>query len=126
MSEQMLHILGPSRRDEIAVIVGDGPALVSLRRAIDSALLCGAGGTVVYQSDGENYLLAVALQKDMSSVHTGYANDTVSHRSLREKTPIRAVKNFWPALSKAMRLREADAGGALASGLAPQVGAAID
>lgn len=106
MSENMLHILGPSRRDEVAAIVGDRAALLAMRRAIEGALLTGAGGTMAYQSDGEHFFVAVALQEDMTSVFTGYANDAAPHRSLRERTPIRVVPNFQPALLQAMRLRD--------------------
>ncbi|MDD5706556.1 MAG: hypothetical protein PHR35_11570 [Kiritimatiellae bacterium] len=102
MSERTLHLMSPARFDNIAAIVGDRQGLEELRHAVDMALSCGSGGVFVFASDGEGYALAVALETDMQSVHTSYAGEAYPLRSLREITPLRAVKNFRPALLKAL------------------------
>lgn len=100
-SQNMLHILGPRRWDAVAAIVGDRAALEGLRRVLNEALETGSGGAVAATSDGEPYLLAVALQPDMQKVHTTYADEADPVRSLREQIPIRHVAGFIAACAKA-------------------------
>ncbi len=102
MSERTLHLMSPSRYNNIAAIVGDRLALEALRKAIDMALASGSGGAFLFGSDGEGFSLAVALEKDMHSVHTSYAEERFPSRSLRELVPLRAVENFSFALEKAI------------------------
>jgi hypothetical protein len=97
----MLHVLGPSRYDDVAAIVGDAPALLRLRNAIDDALRSDAGGTYLYQSDGEGYSLAVVRVDDMYPVCTTYAGEINPQRSGRETVCLRSVPHFLRALGKA-------------------------
>lgn len=106
MSERMLHFMGPSRFDEIGAIVGDRVALLELRAAVDDAIATGAGGTIKFQSDGEPYALIVAMERDMSPVHTAYAAERTRVRSLRERVPLRAVRQFNEGYRKALEFRE--------------------
>ena len=101
MSEQMLHILAPSRFDDVAAIVGDEPALWKLKAAVDEALRSGCGGAYLSQSDGEGYSLAIVRVPDMYPVCTTYAGEVSPARSLRETVGVRAVPNFIDALRKA-------------------------
>jgi hypothetical protein len=102
MSENMLHILAPSRYDSVAAIVGDITALYGLRRAINDAIHSGTGGTYLFQSDGEGYALAVVQRSDMYPVCTTYAGEIAPHRSLRETMSLRTVPHFLDALQKAL------------------------
>lgn len=106
MSKQALHLRSPGRNDEVAAIVGDRTALEALQRAVDTALATGAGGGFFFSSDGEGYALAVALEDDMETVHTAYAGELAPIRSLRERVPMYAVRNYGVALRKALLLRE--------------------
>lgn len=108
MSKQMLHLRSPGRSDEVASIVGDRAALEALQRAVDTTLATGAGGGFFFSSDGEGYALAIALEDDMEAVHTAYAGELRPVRSLRERVPMYAVRNYGVALRKAL-LRRADA-----------------
>ncbi|WP_150119033.1 hypothetical protein [Massilia sp. NR 4-1] len=105
MSAHILHLLSPARWDSVGAIIGDRTALEGLREALNSALDSGAGGTFVYSSDGEGYALAVALENDMHAVHTTYAGEVHTVRSLRETIPMRAVSNFKIAMSLAIEHR---------------------
>lgn len=102
MTARILHITGPSRSDGVASIVGDRTALQSLSSALEHALLGGAGGTFAYQSDGESYLIAVALEADMSQVCTAYTDDVAPQRSTRETVPMTMVAQYASALSKGL------------------------
>jgi hypothetical protein len=102
MSEHTLHLMSPTRHDNIAAIVGDRLALEELRKAVDMALGSGSGGAFLFGSDGEGFSLAVVLEKDMHSVYTSYAQELCPSRSLRELVPLRAVRNFSCALEKAL------------------------
>lgn len=104
-SQNMLHILGPRRWDAVAAIVGDRAALEGLRRALNEALETGSGGAVAATSDGESYLLAVALQPDMQAVHTTYADEIDPVRSLRERIPLRQIFTFHKACTKARHMQ---------------------
>lgn len=106
MSERMLHFMGPSRWDEIGVIVGDRVALLDLRTALDDALATGSGGTFSCQSDGEPYALIVALEWYMTPVHTSYAAERTRCRSSRETVPMRAVRNFNEGYRKALAFQD--------------------
>lgn len=106
MSKQMLHLRSPGRNDEVASIVGDRTAMEALQRAIDTALATGAGGAFVFSSDGEGYALAVALEGEMEDVETAYANEQTPQRSVRERVPMYAVRNFGVALRKALLMRD--------------------
>lgn len=106
MSNHILHMMSPARWDSVAAIVGDRAALEGLRDALAKALAQGAGGTYVYSSDGEGYALAIALESEMHSVYTAYAGEFKPKRSLREKTPIRAVANFQAAITEAIERRQ--------------------
>jgi hypothetical protein len=101
MSEQMLHILAPSRYDDVAAIVGDEPALRKLKAAVDEALRSGCGGAYLSQSDGEGYSLAIVQVPDMYPVCTTYAGEVSPARSRRETVGVRAVPHFIDALRKA-------------------------
>ena len=101
MSEKMLHVLAPSRHDNVAAIVGDSAALVKLRNAIDDALKSNAGGTFLYQSDGAGYSLAVVRVDDMHPVCTTYAGETAPERSKQETVGLRSLPNFLNAYRKA-------------------------
>lgn len=101
MSDYMLHLRSPMRSDDIAVIVGDRKGLERLRDAVDLAIVKGAGGALLYCSDGEGYALAVALEPDMSEVQTSYSGENSPLRSLRERVPMYAVRNFSAALHEA-------------------------
>lgn len=101
VSHNMLHILGPTRWDAVAAIVGDRAALERLRTALNDALETGSGGAVVAASDGEEFLLAVALQTDMQAVHTTYADESAPLRSVREQIPLRQTTHFSDACLKA-------------------------
>ncbi len=101
MSNRMLHMLSPSRRDDVAAIVGDTEALMKLRKAIDEALLTGTGGTFLFQSDGEGYSCAIVRVEDMYPVHTTYVGEVNPVRSERETVSLRGVPNFLQALCKA-------------------------
>jgi len=103
MSEHILHILAPSRYDEVAAIVGDFIALRELRAAIDEAIQCGTGGTFPSQSDGEGYALAVVLVPDMAPVCTSYAGEINPARSRRETINMRALPRFMEAIRKSFR-----------------------
>jgi len=105
MNVKMLHLRSPGRWDGVACIVGDHSALESLQRAINTALATGAGGAEFYSSDGEGFVLAVAMEDSMCNVQTAYECESSPQRSLREITPMWAVKNFAPALRKAHALR---------------------
>jgi nucleotide-binding universal stress UspA family protein len=109
MSKHMLHLRSPLRMDEVAAIVGDRAALEALQRAVDTALATGSGGGFFYSSDGEGYALAIALEDEMDNVHTTYQNEPAPVRSLRERVPMYAVRNYSVALHKAMMLRETGA-----------------
>lgn len=98
----MLHLRAPDRWDGVASIIGDRDALETLRRAVDAALATGAGGTTLFNSDGESYALAVALEDRMWNVQTAYAGEATPVRSLREVVPMHAVENFPAALCKAL------------------------
>lgn len=106
MSERMLHFMGPSRFDEIGAIVGDRVALLDLRAALEDAIATGAGGTFSFQSDGEPYALIVAMERDMSHVHTAYAAERTRVRSLRETIPMRSVAQFNEGYRKALAFRD--------------------
>ena len=106
-SHNMLHILGPTRREPLAAIVGDRAALERLRHALDETLATGSGGACAAASDGEPFLLAIALQPDMQPIHTTYADEAEPVRSLREQIPLRQVPNFAAACAKAATLQEA-------------------
>lgn len=106
MSERTLHIMSPERFDNVAAIVGDRTALRALHHALTMALCSGSGGAYVFSSDGEGFSIAVALEPDMECVHTSYAFEPDPLRSLRELVPLRAVKNFRPALGKALQDRQ--------------------
>ncbi|MGV7209298.1 hypothetical protein ACLB1G_15735 [Oxalobacteraceae bacterium A2-2] len=106
MSERMLHLMSASRWDEVGAIVGDRVALLELRAAIDEALRTGAGGTFSFHSDGEPYALVVALERDMTPVHTAYAAEKPHTRSHREKIPMRAVSQFNEGYRKALVVRD--------------------
>jgi hypothetical protein len=101
MSEQMLHILAPSRFDDVAAIVGDASALWKLKAAVDEALRSGCGGAYLSQSDGEGYSLAIVQVSDMYPVCTTYAGEVSPARSKRETVGVRAVPHFIDALRKA-------------------------
>jgi hypothetical protein len=105
MSAHILHLLSPARWDTVGAIIGDRPALEGLREALNSALETGAGGTFVYSSDGEGFALAVALESEMHTVHTAYAREFAPVRSMRENVPMRAVRNFRPAVLLAIERR---------------------
>ena len=105
ISHNMLHILGPTRWDAVAAIVGDRAALERLRCALNDALDSGCGGTVVAASDGEAYLLAVALQTDMQTVQTTYVDETTPLRSMREQIPLCETAHFDNACLKAARMQ---------------------
>jgi hypothetical protein len=101
MSNHMfLHILSPSRHDNIGAIVGDLTALRTLRDAINDAIESGTGGTFLMQSDGEGYSLAIVRAQDMSSVCTSYANEVAPMRSERETILLKAVPRFLDAIRK--------------------------
>lgn len=100
MSEHMLHILGPSRYDSVAAIVGDPAALQALRDAINDAIRSGTGGTFLMQSDGEGYSVAVVRAPDMSPVCTTYAGEVAPVRSKREKISLRGLPRFMEAFRK--------------------------
>lgn len=104
-SHNMLHILGPTRWDAIAAIVGDRSALERLRFALNDALESGSGGAVVAASDGEAFLLAIALQTDMQAVQTTYADEFAPLRSMREQIPLRQTTHFSNACLKAARMQ---------------------
>lgn len=106
MSERTLHLMSPARFDNVAAIVGDRIALQGLHHALAMALCSGSGGAYVFSSDGEGYSIAVALEPDMQFVHTSYSLEPEPLRSLRETVPLRAVKNFCPALGKALQDRQ--------------------
>lgn len=106
MSDYMLHIMSPTRDDNIAAIVGDRKALSNLRDSINDALATGSGGSFLYQSDGEPYALSVALVADMSQVFTAYATENLPLRSARETRPIRHLPNFMDGYHKAKLVRE--------------------
>jgi hypothetical protein len=102
MSNRMLHILSPSRYDDVAAIVGDTDALLRLRNALDDAITTGTGGTFLFQSDGEGYSFAIVRVDDMYPVHTTYVGETSPLRSRRETVSLRGVPNFVQALCKAV------------------------
>ncbi len=108
MSELMLHIIGPSRDDDVAALVGDLAALYALRDAVDEAIHSGSGGVFLAQSDGERYALAVVREPDMAQVCTNYANEIWPVRSEREVVPLRAVEHMLDAVGKALRSKWAD------------------
>lgn len=113
MTARMLHVSGPSRSDGVASIVGDRAALQALSSALEHALLSCSGGTFAYHSDGESYLIAVALEADMSHVCTAYVDDVAPQRSLRETVPMFMVEHYAAALNKGRRqhdLVKADCG----------------
>lgn len=101
MSNRMLHMLSPSRYDDVAAIVGDTEALLKLRTALDEAIITGSGGTFLFQSDGEGYSVAIVRVEDMYPVHTTYAGEINPVRSGRETVSLRGVPNFLQALRKA-------------------------
>lgn len=101
MSKCMLHMLAPSRYDDVAAIVGDIEALIKLRKALDDAIATGTGGTFLCQSDGEGYSFAIVRVEDMYPVHTTYAGEINPVRSGRETISLRGVPNFLQALRKA-------------------------
>lgn len=101
MSEQMLNLRGPGRWDGVACMVGNRDALEALRDAITTAIDTGAGGATFYCSDGEEYVLAIALEDEMDTVQCAYNGELAPQRSLREIVPMYAVRNFPPALRKA-------------------------
>jgi len=101
MSDYMLHFRSPTRFDDIAAIVGDRKGLERLRDAVDVAIARGAGGALLFCSDGEGYALAVALEPDMSEVQTSYSGEISPQRSKRERVPMYAVHNFRAALHEA-------------------------
>lgn len=103
MSELMLHILGPSRDDDVAALVGDLAALYALRDAVDEAIHSGSGGAFLAQSDGEGYALAVVRASDMTHVCTNYTNEIRPVRSERELVPLRAVHHMMEAVRKAVQ-----------------------
>lgn len=100
MSRQILHMLSPSRYDEVGALVGDLVALRELRAAIDDAIRTGTGGTYLTQSDGEGYALAVVLMPDMAPVCTAYAGEVAPRRSKRETVGIRGLPRFMEAIRK--------------------------
>jgi hypothetical protein len=100
MSEHMLHILAPSRFDNVGAIVGDYVALHALRDAINDAILSGTGGTFLMQSDGEGYSLAIVQAPDMFPVCTTYAGEISPKRSKRETVGLRAMPRFMEAVRK--------------------------
>lgn len=103
MSELMLHILGPSRSEDLAALVGDLAALYALRDAVDDAIHSGTGGAFLMQSDGEGYALAVVRASDMTHVCTNYTNEITPVRSERELVPLRAVHQMRKAICKAVQ-----------------------
>ena len=107
MSEKMLHLLAPSRFDNIAAVVGDRTALLQLRNAIDDALKSSTGGAFLFQSDGEGYSLAVVCVDCMYHVCTTYAGEVSPERSKRETVGLRSVPNFLHALGKASSAEKA-------------------
>lgn len=107
MSQHMLHIVGPSRFDGVAIIAGDRPALENLCRALQDALACGSGGSFAFQSDGEEYAIAVVMEPDMYPVYTSYAGESAPQRSRRETVPLEQLVNFSGALDKGLRKGEA-------------------
>lgn len=106
MSKPMLHLRSPGREDEVASIIGDRSALEALQRAVDTALATGAGGGFFFSSDGEGFALAVALENEMENVHTSYSGEVAPVRSLRERVPMYAVRNYGVAMRKAQLLRK--------------------
>lgn len=105
MSRNILHMLAPSRYDEVGALVGDLVALRELRAAIDDAIWTGAGGTILSQSDGEGYTLAVVLVPDMAPVCTSYAGEINPKRSKREMVSMRGLPRFMEAIRKSHRPR---------------------
>ena len=103
MSEHILHLLAPSRYDEVGAIVGDFVALRELRAAIDEAIQSGTGGSFPSQSDGEGYALAIVLVPDMAPVCTSYAGEINPMRSQRETVNMRALPCFMEAIRKCYR-----------------------
>lgn len=100
MSEHMLHILAPSRFDNVAALVGDPTALLALRDALSDAIDSGSGGTFLMQSDGEGYSLAIVNAPDMFPVCTTYAGEVAPQRSKRETVSLRALPCFMEAVRK--------------------------
>ena len=105
MSKNLLHMAGPTRKDSMSKIVGDIAALTNLRDAIDDALNTGSGGTQVFMSDGEPYLIAVVRENDMDPVYTTYANEVSPQRSKRETIDMEEVGNYLMASHKARENR---------------------
>ncbi|MQA21685.1 hypothetical protein [Rugamonas rivuli] len=103
MSELILHILVPSRYEDIGALVGDLAALYALRDAVDDAIHSGSGGALLTQSDGEIYALAVVREEDMTHVCTNYANEIRPVRAEREVVPLRAVHHMMDAIRKAVQ-----------------------
>jgi len=102
MSEGMLHIIAPSRHENVGAVVGDLAALHALRNAIDDAITSGTGGVFLAQSDGEGYFLPVVRAYDMTHVFTAYAFEAWPVRSDREMVPMRAVHGMNEAIRKSV------------------------
>jgi hypothetical protein len=107
MSDHMLHIIGATRTSNCSTIVGDRPALVALRSALDDALRSGSGGTFLSTSDGEHHAVAIVLTGDMYPVFTTYAGENNPARSKRETIPVNKLLNYQAAIAKAHEMEAA-------------------
>lgn len=107
MSDQILNIMGATRWSNCSAIVGDQAALLSLRDALDEALLTGSGGVLQNTSDGEHHAVAVILEDDMDPVYTTYADEPRPVRSGRETVPIHQLENYRAAMEKAHEMESA-------------------
>lgn len=102
MSEHMLHLIAPSRHENVGAVVGDLAALHALRNAVDDAITSGTGGAFLAQSDGEYYFLPVVQASDMTHVFTSYALEVAPLRSARETVPLRDVHGMMEAIRKSL------------------------
>lgn len=84
MDTPMLHLVGPTRDGDPAIIAGDIAALMRLRAAIEAAIKTGAGSAELFCSDGEPYDLLIIASSSMHNVCTAYAGETGPVRSRRE------------------------------------------
>lgn len=104
---RILHIASASRYNNRTVIAGDRTALLSLRNALDDALLTGSGGAPLFCADGESHAVVVVRAEDMANVYTTYSGESDPARSGRETTPIQQLPFYLNALWKSDRTETA-------------------
>lgn len=98
MTKYILHMLGPPRDGQPAVIAGDRNALQRLQAAVTKALLTGCGCAQVFLSDGEPFRLALICESDMATVYTTYPDEPDPQPSQREQRPMRSLDGYVSAL----------------------------